>query len=105
MNKYTINKKCIESLIKAGAFDEFGKTRNTLLASYESIIDCINNSNRNKIENQVSMFDLISEGEEIQKYTYTELEEMDVKEFLSLEKEMLGIYLSGHPLEKYRNKI
>lgn len=60
------------------------------------------------MENQVSMFELLSEtGEEEEhiKYSFTELPEMDNKEYLSLEKEMLGIYLSGHPLDKYRKKI
>ena len=104
MNKYSINKKCIESLIKAGAFDEFGKTRRTLIASFESIIDDINSSNRNKMENQVSMFDLFSnEEDKPQKYTYVEFPEFEQKEFLSFEKEMLGIYLSGHPIDKYKN--
>lgn len=106
MNKYSINKKCIESLIKAGAFDEFKKTRSTLLASYENIIDGINSLNRNKIENQVSMFDIINEGDlNSKKYKYTELKELETKEFLSFEKEMLGVYFSGHPLNKYKNKI
>lgn len=58
MEKISINKKCIESLIKAGSFDEFGKTRSTLLASFESIMDSFASS-RNKMENQVSMFDML----------------------------------------------
>ena len=103
---YSINKKCIESLIKAGAFDEFGKTRRTLLASFESIIDEISSSNRNKMENQVSMFDLFSDEEKNTiKYKFVELPEFDMKEFLGFEKEMLGIYLSGHPLDKYKKKL
>jgi len=104
----SMNKKCIESLIKAGAFDEFGKTRATLLASFEDIIDGILSNSRNKMENQVSMFDLISLGDnekEAQKYTFTELPEFENKEYLGMEKEMLGIYLSGHPLEKFKKKI
>ena len=108
MDNYSVNKKCVESLIKAGVFDEFGKTRATLLASFENILDTISNANKNIMENQVSMFDLVSSGaeeKEAQKYVFTELEEMDDKEFLSMEKEMLGIYLSGHPLEKYRKTI
>ena len=101
-----VNKKCIESLIKAGAFDVFGKTRATLLASFESIIDTINNESRNKIENQVSMFDIMEEEtKEIPKYVYNEKKELEEKELLSLEKEMLGIYISGHPLDKIRNSI
>lgn len=105
----SVNKKCIESLIKAGAFDEFGKNRATLLASFETILDTINNENKNKIENQVSMFDLMNEEEsekiETQKYSFIEKEEMETRELLSLEKEMLGVYISGHPLDKIRVAI
>lgn len=104
----SVNKKCIESLIKAGAFDNFGKTRATLLASFEVILDTINNENKNKMENQVSMFDLMSDTEEkieTQKYKFIEKEEMEDRELLNLEKEMLGVYISGHPLDKIRNKI
>ncbi len=103
-----VNKKCIESLIKAGAFDEFGQTRSTLLASFESIIDTIQSAARKSYKGQVSMFDLDSmdnEEKEELKYTFTELKEYEDKELLSMEKEMLGIYISGHPLEKIRNQI
>ena len=108
VSKLSVNRKCIESLIKAGCFDEFGKTRSTLTASFDDILDVINSSNKDKMENQVSVFDLLeSSGEEkeSQQYVFHELEEFDNKEFLSMEKEMLGIYLSGHPLENYKNKI
>ncbi len=104
----SVNKKCIESLIKAGAFDELGKNRATLLASFEGIIDTINSENRNKIENQVSMFDLMEDDEEkieAQKYVFIEKEEMPEKELLILEKEMLGVYISGHPLDKIRESV
>lgn len=99
-----INKKCIESLIKAGVFDEFGKTRATLLASFEEIIDAILSSERKVMENQVSMFDIMSNEDSVvedKKYSFVQIPEFDEKELLSLEKEMLGIYISGHPLEKY----
>ena len=102
-----INKKCIESLIKAGAFDELGKNRATLLASFENILDAIDSENKNKMENQVSMFDLMDDTEKIEtkKYVFDEKEEMNERDLLSLEKEMLGIYISGHPLEKHRELI
>ena len=103
-----INKKCIESLIKAGAFDEFGKTRATLLASFETILDTINNEYKNKMANQVSMFDLMNNDKneiETQKYSFIEKEEMDPKELLGYEKEMLGVYISGHPLDKIKSLI
>ncbi len=104
-----VNKKCIESLIKAGAFDEFDKTRNTLLASFENIIDVIQSGKKKEMNGQVSMFDLGTESQKEElnemKYTFEEHEEMPKKELLSLEKEMLGIYISGHPLEKLREQI
>ena len=101
-----INKKCVESLIKAGCFDDMEQTRNTLLASFEGILDTINNQNRNSLANQVTMFDIVSDeaSDEI-KYNYTVLPELDKKELLSQEKEMLGIYISGHPLDSIRESI
>ena len=107
----SVNKKCVESLIKAGTFTEFPETRATLLVSFETIIDTIQSYNKKGIDGQVSMFDLggeSSEGEnninEI-KYNFTEKPELNERELLSIEKEMLGIYISGHPLEKIREQI
>ena len=104
-----VNKKCVESLIKAGAFEEFDQTRSTLLASYEGIIDTIQSGKKKGFKGQVSMFDLGTEEEKQElneiKYTFEEHAELPNKELLSLEKEMLGIYISGHPLEKLRKQI
>lgn len=108
MQGESVNKKCIESLIKAGAFDEFEQTRSTLLASFETIIDTINDTSKKTMQGQVTMFDLgKTEDEKIEnmKYKFTTLKEFDEKELLSMEKEMLGIYISGHPLEKFRKNI
>ena len=104
----SVNKKCIESLIKAGAFDEFEQTRSTLLASFETIIDTINDTSRKTMQGQVTMFDLgKTEEEKIEsmKYKFTTLKEFDEKELLSMEKEMLGIYISGHPLDRIKETI
>ena len=104
----SINKRCIESLIKAGAFDEFEQTRSTLLASFEGIIDTINDTSRKTMQGQVTMFDLGgTEEEKIEsmKYSFTTLKEFEEKELLSMEKEMLGIYISGHPLGKIKEQI
>ncbi len=100
-----VNKKCIEGLIKAGCFDELGKTRATLLASFENILDTINQEGRNSLENQVTMFDFAIDNSDEIKYNYTELKELEQRELLSMEKEMLGIYISGHPLDKIRDEI
>ncbi len=103
----TVNKKCVESLIKAGVFDEFSQTRATLLASFEGIIDQIQNTKKRGLDGQVTMFDLNQDDEQMNeiKYNFIEKEEMSEKELLSIEKEMLGIYISGHPLEKIRDQL
>ena len=104
-----VNKKCVESLIKAGVFDDFEQTRSTLLASYENIIDTIQGNKKRGFSGQVSMFELGSKEDQEEmnekKYVFEEHEEMSNKELLSIEKEMLGIYISGHPLEKLRHQI
>ena len=108
MSGEAVNKKCIESLIKAGAFSEFTETRATLLASFENIIDTIQIYNKKGMNGQVSMFDLNKDDEnnldEI-KYSFIEQPELNERELLSMEKEILGIYISGHPLEKLREQI
>ena len=116
MQNEVVNKKCIESLIKAGAFDEFNQTRSTLMASYEDILDSISDANKKSLKGQVTMFDMffggnsenedeVTEQLEKMKYNYIVLKEYSEKELLSMEKEMLGLYISGHPLEEYRNQI
>ena len=104
-----VNKKCIESLIKAGVFEEFEQTRATLLASFEGIIDTIQSGKKKALNGQVSMFDIGTkeDKEEIekQKYIFKEQSELQEKELLSIEKEMLGIYISGHPIEKFKEQI
>ena len=105
----SVNKKCVESLIKAGVFEEFEQTRATLLASFEQIIDGIQSEKKRGLDGQVSMFDMGTkeEKEDMQKkkYAFEIHQEVSDKEKLSMEKEMLGIYISGHPLEKYRKLI
>ena len=102
-----VNKKCIESLIKAGTFTGFSETRATLLASFETIIDTIQTYNKKGMSGQVTMFDLGDSENNLEeiKYNFVELPELSEKELLSMEKEMLGIYVSGHPLEKIREQI
>ena len=106
----SVNKKCVESLIKSGACDSFEQTRSTLMESFETIIDMIADSSKKSFAGQVSMFDLggnSQEQKEMQelKYTYRTMPEYSEKELLSMEKEMLGLYISGHPLEELREEI
>ena len=107
----SVNKKCIESLIKSGAFDEFEQNRSTLLTSFEGIVDTIQSTKKKGLEGQFSMFDFGATNDDVEnnmddiKYAFVEKEEFSEKELLSQEKEMLGIYLSGHPLSKLKEEI
>ena len=88
MKNETVNKKCIESLIRAGAFDEFEQTRATLLASFEGILDTIQDTNRKSFAGQVTMFDLAAPEDNVNelKYTFNEQKEFSEKDLLSMEK-------------------
>ncbi len=102
-----VNKKCIESLIMAGAFDEIEKNLNRydLLESYEAIVDNVNETRKNNYINQINLFDMNSNVDtnkiEIKKCG----KEPTKKELLEMEKEMLGLYVSGHPLDEYADYI
>ena len=104
----SVNKKCVESLTKAGAFDNFEQTRSTLIASYETIIDTISNSDKKSFDGQVSMFDLTPvENKKIDeiKYNYTILPEYTEKEMLFNKKQMLAIKKPRNPIEKIKSQI
>ncbi len=98
-----VNKKCIESLIKCGAFDGM-HYRSVLLESYEKIIDGISQSEKNNIEGQFNLFDIGKTANNVStKFNYPVINEFSQKELLMMEKEMLGLYISGHPLDKFRD--
>ncbi len=99
-----VNKKVIESLIKAGALDSFGYTRRAMIMQIEDIIDASAKATQAKKQAQNSLF---GDGEEMTsvKVELSNHEEFDKLEILAFEKETLGFYVSGHPLDKYRKKI
>lgn len=99
-----VNKKCIEGLIEAGCFDEIEKDANRfdLLDSFESIVDNVNQTRRNNYVNQISIFDMGGEDSNTSKITVRKCGRTPTKqELLDMEKEMLGLYVSGHPLDEY----
>ncbi len=100
-----VNKRMVESLIKAGAFDFTGFSRRSLLNGFEAVIDSAVNRNKNSVEGQLSLFDNDEVKQEIQVQTIRETGEYPRLQFLALEKEMLGVYLSGHPLERYKEQV
>ena len=97
-----LNKRALECLIKSGAFDSLSGTRAQKLAVYEEIIDSESRANKNNIEGQFSFF---GNNEEKTDVFPEKVYEYSTRELLSMEKEMAGIYLSGHPLDEYREKI
>lgn len=96
-----LNKRAIEALIKAGAFDELGQTRKDLMMTYQSTMDSIQKDSRNNISGQESLFSMMGDVTEDSSIEKNSFGEYDNKEKLRLEKEVLGIYLSEHPLERY----
>jgi DNA polymerase-3 subunit alpha len=97
-----VNKKAIENFIKAGAFDELPGNRRQKMMVYAQILDTIVQEKKNMMAGQMSLFDFVSEEEK----TAYEIHMPDVEEYpkeakLAFEKEVLGIYISGHPLEEY----
>lgn len=98
-----LNKRQVEALIKCGAFDGLGLYRSQLLASYEDMIDNIQQKNRNNPAGQIDMFSLGAIASP--KFTYPDLPDFSMKEKLLLEKEASGMYFSGHMLDSYANHI
>ncbi len=100
-----INKRMVESLIKAGVFDCFGVYRSQLLAVYEKVIDSVSNERKKNIDGQVSLFSTLTEEFKETEIKYPYIKEFDKKYKLAMEKEMTGVYLTGHPLEDYEEAL
>jgi len=103
-----INKRCVESFIKAGAFDSMGYNRAQLLSSYENILESVSAEQKNKVSGQLSFFDMFEDS--VTDSMSAELVPMDINEFpqsviLSKEKEVMGLYFSGHPLSAYLEQV
>lgn len=101
-----VNKRTIESFIKAGVFTNLHSNRRQLMMSYIQILDSIAADKKRSLTGQMSLFDFASE-EEKQEYDIVmpDVNEYSKEQLLALEKEVLGIYVSGHPLESYEGLI
>lgn len=104
------NKRVVESLIKCGAFDQISENRATLMAGYESVLESISMDRKKNVQGQISLFDAFSaqvdEAPEMQLSTNLPVvREFSEKERLNMEKEVLGMYLSGHPLSEYKSEL
>ena len=100
----TVNKRAIENFIKAGALDCLEGNRRQKMLVYSQIVDSIAQEKKNSFVGQMSLFDLVSDEEKKEyEIRMPDVEEYDKEMILAFEKDVLGIYLSGHPLERYRN--
>ena len=102
MDGADMNKRAVENLIRAGAFDSTGARRSQLLAVYEKVMDGIANGNRANIEGQIDFFGLGVQTERQNSLTLPDLPEFSAQELMAMEKETTGLYLSGHPMDGYR---
>ena len=102
-NSGQINKRAIENFIKSGALDCLEGSRRQKMMVYVQIVDGINQDRKHTMAGQLSLFDIASEEDKKEfEIRMPDVEEYDKETILAFEKEVLGIYLSGHPLEKYR---
>lgn len=99
-----LNKRAVENLIKAGALDSLEGNRRQKMMAYPMLMDDIAQNKKRAMSGQMSLFDMVEE-EEKQEFAMKlpEVEEYDKQEFLSFEKEVMGLYVSGHPLEDYED--
>ena len=98
-----INKRVIENLIKAGAFDSLPGTRKQKMFVYAGLVDRLVKDKKNNLVGQMSLFDLVGEEEKSDFHTpLPDVGEFDRQELLAYEKEVVGFYISGHPLEEYK---
>ena len=97
-----VNKKAIENFIKAGAFDSLGGNRKQFMSCYQQIMDTISHDKKNNMAGQMSLFDFMESDEDKAAFDVAlpEVSEYPKNVLLSFEKDVLGIYLSGHPLEE-----
>lgn len=100
-----INKRTLEGLIKSGALDGIEGTRKQKMMVYAQIIDGIMQDKKKNMEGQLSLFDFVGKEEKKEyEFTYPNVGEYEKETLLAYEKEMLGIYISGHPMEEYEQK-
>ena len=102
MGEGELNKRAVENFIKCGAADCFGNHRSELLAVYDSMMDTIASTRKKNLEGQLGLFGMLETEDEAARIPIPKLNEMKKADLLALEKETMGIYISGHPMDDYR---
>ena len=103
---HALNKRAIENFVKAGAFDTFGHTRKSMMIVSESMLDSAIKHNKDSMSGQMSLFDFAAEEDKKAfEIRIPDVAEYTKEELLGYEKEILGVYVSGHPLDEYTGMV
>ncbi len=102
MDNSDVNKRTLESLILVGAFDSLGGKRSQYYTIYQALLTSASNSRKNNIAGQMSLLDFMEEDTSVVDDALPEIQEFDKKIILQHEKEKIGVYVTGHPLEDYK---
>ena len=102
MGEGELNKRAVENFIKCGAMDSFGYHRSELLAVYDSMMDSVSSSRKKNLEGQMGLFALLEDEEAAARIPIPSMPERSRAELMAMEKETTGIYISGHPMDDYR---
>ena len=98
-----LNRRAVESMIKAGSFDSMGYRRSQLLKIVNAVVDAIAQSRKKNIEGQMDLFGMGNDEVRDTQIALPDIPEVSKRELLSMEKETTGLYLSGHPMDEYRH--
>ena len=104
-----MNKRAVENLIRSGAFDSLGARRSQLIQVYESVMDAVADSHRQNLEGQMDFFSLADGGSDgrknVKEIPLPDIAEYSPEQLMLMEKETTGLYLSGHPMDQYRDAV
>jgi len=109
MNGSDMNKRAVENLIRSGAFDSTGARRSQLVRVFESVMDSIAAQQRQNLEGQLDFFSMASGNDSgtksVKEVDLPDIPEFTAQELMTMEKETTGLYLSGHPMDQYRDTV
>ena len=105
MGEGELNKRAVENFIKCGAMDCFGHHRSELLAVYDSMMDSVSSSRKKNLDGQMGLFAMLDDDDKAAAIPIPKLNELPRADLMAMEKETTGIYISGHPMDDYRQQL
>ncbi|MBQ1410629.1 MAG: DNA polymerase III subunit alpha [Oscillospiraceae bacterium] len=100
-----LNRRAVENLIRCGAMDCFGQRRSQLLAVYEPMMSWLSNQSRRNLSGQIGLFDTLADPEAYMRFPIPDIPELEPFALLNGEKQTTGLYISGHPMEQFRQAL